>query len=92
LNNAGLQVDSHYHFKIRKGTTGDDVEALPEGEALEARVHLRKGAVRAVQFSISEQLLSKNVEQFRGGLVVSLNSRLESHKEVTESQKGGGGA
>jgi len=46
---------------------------------------------RSVQFSIQEQLLYRNVQRFRGGLVfeahrlcVSLNSRLESNKEEEE--------
>jgi len=47
-----------------------------------------------VQLSISEQLLHRNVQRFRGGLVfkahrlcASLNSRLESNKEE-EKNKG----
>jgi len=54
----------------------------------------RRAALRSLHFSIYGQLLHRNVQRFRGGLVFkahrlfnSLESRLESNKEEEEEER-----
>jgi len=55
---------------------------------------IKREAYRSVQFSVCEELLHRNVQRFRGGLVfkahglcVSLNTGLESNEEEEEEEE-----
>jgi len=92
MQNVALSLSwGHCHVPLQSPGVGDVITSAREAPPDETPRERPHGA-RAKQFSISEQLLHRNVQRFRGGLVfkahrlcVSLNSRLESNKEEEET-------
>jgi len=87
LTNIGQSI--HHRYQLQSGHRGAPTDKVTEFQVLSIQKSLRSPLPDgAVQLSISDQLLHRNVQRFRGGLVfkahrlfVSLNSRRESNKE-----------